>query len=175
VHFFRLLRPDVLENKENKMYNQQLTETLRISPIGYVRRNEDKTYLEVLDKFVPALKELEHFSHVQVFWWFSEFQDDEYREITQSEPPYDAPVTGVFASRSPVRPNPIGLTTVKILDIDHKNGLVEIGNIDAFDDTPIIDLKAYIPVCDRVKEISVPPWCADWPEWMPEDGLGLEE
>ena len=121
------------------------------------------------------MKELEQFSHVLVFWWFSEFQENEYRQVVQNVPPYEAPVTGVFASRSPVRPNPIGLTTAKILNVDHDRGLVEIANIDAFDDTPIIDLKAYIPVCDRVQAVSVPAWFADWPEWMPPEGLGLEE
>jgi tRNA-Thr(GGU) m(6)t(6)A37 methyltransferase TsaA len=147
-----------------------------IFPIGYVRRDDGKTYLDILAPFIPALKQLEHFSHVQVFWWFHEFQDDEYREITQNAPPYEnAPVTGVFASRSPVRPNPIGLTTAKILNVDHKKGRVEIANLDAYDATPIIDLKAYFPVCDRVQDVSVPAWISDWPEWMPEDGLGLEE
>ncbi|MBN1221072.1 MAG: tRNA (N6-threonylcarbamoyladenosine(37)-N6)-methyltransferase TrmO [Anaerolineae bacterium] len=149
--------------------------TFKVFPIGYVRRNNGKTYIEVLQNYVPALKELEQFSHVQVFWWFSEFQSDDYRAITQSEAPYDAPVLGVFACRSPVRPNPIGLTTAKILSVDPEKGIVEIANIDAFDDTPVLDLKAYIPVCDRVKDVAVPTWCVDWPEWLPEEGLGLEE
>ena len=153
----------------------QSQETFKVYPVGYVRRKDDKTWLEILNEYIPALKELEKFSHVQVFWWFSEFQDDDYRSIMQSEAPYDAPVLGMFACRSPVRPNPIGLTTAKILNVDHKKGIVEITNIDAFDDTPILDLKAYIPIVDRVKDVSVPPWCADWPEWLPEDGLGLEE
>jgi tRNA-Thr(GGU) m(6)t(6)A37 methyltransferase TsaA len=158
----------------NDQINNQ-TETYQIYPVGYIRRNGNDIHLEILEAYRPALKQLEHFSHVIVFWWFSEFQDDEYRQITQGEPPYDAPVTGVFASRSPVRPNPIGLTTAKILKVDHNKGVVKIANIDAFDNTPIIDLKAYIPICDRVKEASVPEWFAGWPEWMPEEGLGLEE
>jgi len=159
----------------DKQQSTQKLETFVIFPIGYVRRDDGKTYLEILEPYKPALKELEHFSHVQVFWWFSEFQDDMYREITQNEPPYEAPVTGVFASRSPVRPNPIGLTTAKLLQVDQERGTIEIGNIDAFDGTPVIDLKAYFPVCDRVQEVSVPAWCADWPEWLPAEGLGLED
>jgi tRNA-Thr(GGU) m(6)t(6)A37 methyltransferase TsaA len=157
------------------LFLKHKTEAFKIFPIGYVRREGGRTYLEILEAYVPALKELERFSHVQVFWWFSEFQDDEYRGITQSEAPYAAPVLGIFACRSPVRPNPIALTTAKILKVDHRQGIVEIANIDAYDDTPIIDLKAYIPVSDRVKDVSVPAWCADWPEWMPDEGLKLED
>jgi tRNA-Thr(GGU) m(6)t(6)A37 methyltransferase TsaA len=162
--------------KENKMAEQLSRETFEIFPIGYTRRAGGRTYLEIYKPFIPALKELERFSHVQVFWWFSEFDDDAYREIMQSEhAPYDAPTLGMFACRSPVRPNPIALTTAEILSVDHEKGQVEIVNIDAFDDTPIIDLKPYIPVSDRVKKVRVPEWAADWPQWLPEEGLGLEE
>jgi tRNA (Thr-GGU) A37 N-methylase len=126
----------------------QEAETFEIFPVGYVRRENERTYLE----------------------------DDMYRQVTQSDKaPYDAPVLGVFACRSPVRPNPIGLTTAKILGINRDKGEVEIANIDAFDGTPVLDLKAYIPVCDRVENVRVPEWASDWPEWLPEEGLGLEE
>ncbi len=155
---------------------KQDTETFEIFPVGYVRRKDEKTYLEVLEPYAPALKELENFGHVQVFWWFSEYQDDVYREITQSDhAPYDAPVLGVFACRSPVRPNPIGLTTAKILDVDYDAGIIEIANIDTFDDTPVIDLKPYIPSCDRLENARVPDWMAGWPEWTPDEGLALED
>ncbi|MFP4395697.1 MAG: tRNA (N6-threonylcarbamoyladenosine(37)-N6)-methyltransferase TrmO [Anaerolineales bacterium] len=155
---------------------KQPAESYKIFPVGHVRREEGRTVLKILPAYAPALKELERFSHVQVFWWFSQFQNEMYREITQSEhAPYDAPVLGVFACRSPVRPNPIGLTTAKILRVDHEAGEVEINDIDAFDGTPILDLKAYFPSCDRVKDVRVAEWAAEWPEWLPEEGLGLEE
>ena len=147
-----------------------------VFPVGYVRRDDERTYVEILEPYVPALKELERFSHVQVFWWFSEFDDEMYRTITQSDhAPYDAPTLGVFACRSPVRPNPIALTTVEMLGVDHADGIVEIVNIDAFDGTPVLDLKPYIPVSDRVKDVRVAEWAVDWPEWLPEEGLGPED
>jgi tRNA-Thr(GGU) m(6)t(6)A37 methyltransferase TsaA len=147
-----------------------------VYPIGYVRRKDGRTMLEILEPFVPALKELERFSHVQVLWWLSAYDDKVYREVMQSEhAPYEAPVLGVFACRSPVRPNPIGLTTAEILDVDRVKGEVEIVDIDAFDGTPVLDLKAYFPSCDRVRDVRVPQWAVDWPEWLPEEGLGLEE
>jgi tRNA-Thr(GGU) m(6)t(6)A37 methyltransferase TsaA len=147
-----------------------------VFPIGYVRRENGRTYLELLEPYVPALKELERFSHVQVFWWFSEFDDEMYRCVTQNNhAPYDAPTLGVFACRSPVRPNPIALTTAEVLGIDHVAGIVEIVNVDAFDGTPILDLKPYVPSSDRVKDVRVAEWAVDWPEWLPEEGLGPED
>jgi tRNA-Thr(GGU) m(6)t(6)A37 methyltransferase TsaA len=160
----------------NEPTMSQKPETFEVFPIGYVRRNDGRTVLEILEPFVPALKELERFSHVQVVWWLSAFEDEMYREVMQSEhAPYDAPTLGMFACRSPVRPNPIGLTTAEMVRVDHVKGEVEIVNIDAFDGTPVLDLKAYFPSCDRVREVRVPGWAADWPEWLPEEGLGLEE
>lgn len=151
-------------------------ESHEIFPVGYVRREGASTYVEVLQPYVPALKELERFSHVQVLWWFSQFDGEMYRGVTQSDhAPYDAPTLGVFACRSPVRPNPIGLTTARIVSVDHDRGVVEIANIDAFDGTPVLDLKAYLPSCDRVHEVRVAEWAVDWPQWLPEEGLGLEE
>jgi tRNA (Thr-GGU) A37 N-methylase len=52
---------------------------------------------------------------------------------------------------------------------------VQIGDIDAFDGTPVLDLKAYIPMMDRVKNVRVPKWAEEWPEWIPEEGIGLED
>jgi tRNA (Thr-GGU) A37 N-methylase len=111
-----------------------------------------------------------------VFWW-AEQEDEEYnRKTLQTEPPYaQGHITGVFACRSPYRPNPIAMTTCKILSVDEERGLVNIANIDAFDGTRIVDLKAYFPVCDRVKNAHIPEWLSDWPEWMPDDGIGLED
>lgn len=147
-----------------------------LRPIGFVVRKEDKNFIELLPSFRRALKELEHFSHAQVIWWFSYYDDEESRKTTQfDQMPFDAPVLGVFACRSPMRPNPLGLTTVKILDIDHMNGIIYIANIDADDGTPIIDVKAYLPSCGRVRQVKVANWAADWPDWIPDDGIGLEE
>lgn len=147
----------------------------QIYSIGAVRRIDSRTYLEIFQPYLDGLLQLEHFSHAQVLWWVSMYDNPEYRQYTHGKPPYEGPETGVFASRSPVRPNLIGLSTVKVLNVDHERGFVEIAKIDAFDDTPIIDIKAYYPVCDRVKEVRTPPWTSDWEQWLPDDGLGPED
>jgi tRNA-Thr(GGU) m(6)t(6)A37 methyltransferase TsaA len=160
----------------NETTSTRDAETYHVSPVGYVRRENGRTVLDILPAFVLALKELEHFSHVQVFWWFSQFDDGAHRQMTRFEDmPFDAPVLGVFACRAPMRPNPIGLTTAKIVQVDHEQGQVEIADIDAFDGTPILDLKGYLPHCDRVRNVRVPDWASNWPQWLPEEGLGLED
>lgn len=149
-------------------------ETFQLSRIGHVHRSENSIYLEILDPFRPALKQLDHFSHVIVFWWAHKHDNDRSRNIMQTKPPYAKEVlTGVFATRAEYRPNPIAMTVCKMLKVDEKNGIIQVADIDAFDGSPIVDLKAYFPVCDRVKEAKIPEWLSDWPEWMPEKGMGL--
>lgn len=150
-------------------------ETYHVSPVGHVRRDDGRTILQILPAFVPALKELEQYSHVQVVWWFSEFDDAAHRETTRfEEMPFEAPPLGIFACRAPMRPNPIGLTTTRILAVDHDRGHVEVAAMDAFDGTPVLDLKGYLPHYDRVRDVGVPPWAAEWPRWVVEDETGLE-
>ena len=147
----------------------------QINPIGSVRRKEDGVYLELDKEYAPAIKELNHFSHVQVLWWADKHDNEKSRNIMQITPPYgeNPPVTGVFATRAEYRPNPIGITVAKIEDVNVNDGIVKVQNLDAFDGTPIIDLKAYFPVCDRVKDASIPEWLVGWPEWFPDEGFGL--
>jgi tRNA (adenine37-N6)-methyltransferase len=153
----------------------QNKEKYQIYPVGHIKRQENKIFIEILQPYRDALKGLDQFSHVQVIWWFSHFDDEDSRKATTFDKmPFEAPELGVFACRSPMRPNPIGLTTVKILHIDHDKGLIEVPDFDAYDGTPIIDLKAYLPSCDRVHHVTVADWAANWAEWLPEKGLGLE-
>ena len=63
------------------------------------------------------------------------------------------------------RPNPLGLSTVKILTLNPDLGQIEIAAIDADDLTPILDLKPYLPSSDRVKDPRVAEWASNWPEW----------
>ena len=154
----------------------QSKKIFEINPIGRIVRdeNEEKVYVEVDEQYRPAMLHMEEFSHLQVYWWADKTSSKKYRKTLQADPPYDAPRLGMFACRSPVRPNPIAMTTVKMLDVDQETGVVEIGDIDAFDGTPVLDLKVYVPVCDRVQRPKVPDYCADWPKWYPDEGWGPE-
>jgi len=150
--------------------------TFEVHPIGRVHRTDGTVRLAIDEAARPALKELGHFSHVIVLWWAHRLDDATSRSSLQCNPPYaEEHLTGVFATRSPYRPNPIAVTTCKLLEVDEEGGMVRVADLDAYDGTAIVDLKAYFPVCDRVERAHIPPWLAGWPEWMPEEGIGLEE
>jgi len=156
------------------MIRESGEKTFQMFPIGYIRRNEKGISLEILEPYRAALKQLNHFSHVMVFWWAHKHDNKKSRSTLQCEPPYaKGKITGVFATRAEYRPNPIAMTTCKILKLDESQGIITVAEIDAYDQTPIVDLKAYFPVCDRVKNATSPPWLSDWPEWMPDEGIGL--
>jgi tRNA (Thr-GGU) A37 N-methylase len=84
---------------------------------------------------------------------------------------------GIFATRGPLRPNPIAISIAKILGIDHEKGIVRLQNLDAYDNTPVLDLKSYKNFRDRVKDAVLPKYMDFYEniEWFPEDGLDLIE
>ncbi len=146
----------------------------RVYPIGYVRHTESRSSLELLEAFRAGLKELNHFSHILVLWWADRQDNGTSRQTLECEPPHArGKVTGVFATRSESRPNPIALTTCKILGVNEVKGVIDVVNIDAFEGTPVLDLKPYFPVCDRVRNARIPGWLTGLPEWLPEGGLGI--
>jgi tRNA-Thr(GGU) m(6)t(6)A37 methyltransferase TsaA len=115
-----------------------------LHPIGHVRRSPQSVHLEIAEPFRPGLKQLEHFSHVIVLWWADQHDNAEDRSTMQCYPPYaPSKLTGVFACRAEYRPNPIGITTCKISDLDEEHGVLGVHNIDALNGTPILDLKGY--------------------------------
>jgi tRNA (Thr-GGU) A37 N-methylase len=91
------------------------------------------------------------------------------RSALVSKKPYKkGPETiGVFATRSPVRPNPVLITTITVLHIDHEKGIIHIPWMDAENGTPILDIKPY-HLSERVHECKVPQWCNHWPKWDEE-------
>ena len=128
-------------------------EEFMIRPIEYVRvegdNPKDADYYIYIDKqYRSALKELDQFNHAMVFWWAHENDKEEIRNQSKLSivPPYgeDPPERGVFPTRAEYRPNPIALTTTSIA-VDVEKGVVTIAGIDAFNGTPVVDLKAYFP------------------------------
>lgn len=143
-----------------------------VCSIGKICNNENGTFIHVDKKYIPALQALEGFSHINVLWWFSDCDNEHSRSILQTKQPYkDAPGTmGIFATRSPERPNPIALTASEIISIDQENGIIQVTFIDANDNTPILDIKPYTPSLDRVETPGVPAWCSKWPKSTEESG-----
>ena len=143
---------------------------LEVRPVGTISSNEKGSFIRLEREFIPALKGLDGFSHINVLWWFSDFDDAQFRSVFEMEQPYKgAPeMMGVFATRSPIRPNPIALTTVEIIHTDYQNGVIQVAYIDANDNTPVLDIKPYTPSLDRIEEPEVPAWCGHWPKSMEE-------
>ena len=143
-----------------------------VNPVGKISTNQKGTFIEIEPEYIPALRALDGFSHLNVLWWFSGFDTKEARETLETPQPYKkAPdVMGIFATRSPVRPNPIALTAVQVIGVDYEKGVIRIAYIDADNGTPVLDIKPYTPSLDRVENPSVPGWCAHWPKSLEESG-----
>jgi tRNA-Thr(GGU) m(6)t(6)A37 methyltransferase TsaA len=148
--------------------------TFEINTIGTVKQDNGKATIQIDSPHKAALKGLGDFSHVYVLFWADRFADDAHRATHVVPLPYAEGVeSGVFANRSPVRPNPILISLCPIESVDEAAGTVTVTTIDAFDGTPVVDLKPYYPVTDRVKQASIPAYLVGWPEWFPEEGIGL--
>jgi tRNA-Thr(GGU) m(6)t(6)A37 methyltransferase TsaA len=130
----------------------------KMRPIGHVQKTEDKTLIVLNKEYEPGLLGLDGFSHAYVFWWLSLNDSPEKRKTLQIHPMGDRanPLTGVFATRCPRRPNLVALTLCKIVSV--KENVVEVEKIDAFDDTPVIDIKPYLPGYDTADDAKVPEW-----------------
>jgi tRNA-Thr(GGU) m(6)t(6)A37 methyltransferase TsaA len=112
-----------------------------VYPIGWVRKVEGRTTIVVEKEYQPGLLGLDQFSHVWVIYWFDRNDTPEKRSILHVHPRGNPnnPLRGVFATHSPVRPNLIAISRCKIISI--KGNVIEIDDIDAFPDTPVLDLK----------------------------------
>lgn len=107
-------------------------------PKGPGARHHAEGVLELRPEFEAGLADIEGFSHLFVLWIFDRVQG---YELT-ARPPVDDRPHGVFATRSPQRPNPIGLTVVQLLE---RNGpRLRVRGVDMLDGTPVVDIKPYL-------------------------------
>ena len=107
-------------------------------PKGLGAKHEAEGVLEILPEFELGLTDIEGFSHLFVIWVFDRSKGYELL----GTPPSDNRQHGVFATRSPYRPNPIGLTVVELLRRDGSQ--LQVRGVDMLDGTPILDLKPYL-------------------------------
>jgi len=107
-------------------------------PKGLGAKHEAEGVLNILPEFEPGLQDIEGFSHLIVVWTFDRSQGYELL----AHPPSDDRPHGVFATRSPFRPNPIGLTAVELLR--REGPRLHVRGVDMLDGTPILDIKPYL-------------------------------
>lgn len=136
-----------------------------LTPIGFVRtkavgddvRNRSITSQIVVNQaLTKALEGIDGFSHLFVLFWFNEVLNGE-RATLKVHPRgrEDLPLLGVFATRTKLRPNPIGLTLVELVKVE--DNVLTIRGLDAFDGTPVLDIKPF-DFWDSPKEAKVPQW-----------------
>ncbi|MEW6670417.1 MAG: tRNA (N6-threonylcarbamoyladenosine(37)-N6)-methyltransferase TrmO [Thermodesulfobacteriota bacterium] len=144
---------------------------IQFQPIGIVKSpvtklsggnwGEVQSEIHLNASYVGGLKGLEEFSHIVVVFYLdrSTFVPSEHL-LRRPRGRENQPEVGVFAQRSKYRPNLIGITTVKLLSINHN--VLTVLALDATDGTPVLDLKPYMPVFDKVEDATVPAWVAEF-------------
>ncbi len=141
---------------------------MNFKPIGYVRRGrgasrKEVVELEVLEEYAGGLKGIEGFSHLIVLYFMHLAKEEGLtRNVGGVE-------VGVFATRSPNRPNPIGLSVVELLSVE--GNVLKVRGINAFDGTPVLDIKPY-DEWDSVQSPRVPEWYRR--SHLVEHGLSVE-
>jgi tRNA-Thr(GGU) m(6)t(6)A37 methyltransferase TsaA len=107
-------------------------------PKGLGAKHDAEGVLEILPEFAPGLLDIEGFSHLYVIWAFDR---SEGFDLT-AHPPSDNRPHGVFATRSPLRPNPVALSVVELVSRDGNK--LRVRGVDMLDGTPILDIKPYL-------------------------------
>ena len=136
-------------------------------PIGYVSSPATETVdagwgdvsarLHIRPGLAEGIRGLEQFSHALVVTYLHHSSFDAVRHVVRRPRNLATmPETGIFAQRAKDRPNPIGVTAVRILGVGE--GFLDVQGLDAVDGTPILDIKPYVPQFDRVDGATVPQW-----------------
>ena len=114
--------------------------------IRIARERGEPARVHIDEAWRQGLTGLEDYRHVVLLYWMHEAR----RDIILQQPRHSLEPSGTFALRSPVRPNPIALATVRLLNIDPDSGILEIDAIDCINGTPLVDIKPWIETVDGV-------------------------
>jgi tRNA-Thr(GGU) m(6)t(6)A37 methyltransferase TsaA len=116
---------------------------------------------------VKALDGIDGFSHIVIIFYLDKVDEDRRSRLkVHPERKEELPLVGVFATRSPVRPNPIGITVVKLLE--RQENVLKVLGLDAYDGTPVLDVKPYLRRGDLIEEATTPAWLLRL--WELQDG-----
>ena len=141
------------------------------SPIGHVRLEGDDHIVEIDAPYRPGLVGLSDFKWIMLVWHADQLPELPADKYVGPAPYTNAPEQlGVFATRSPLRPNPVCVTVAALTDVDVETGILHLGWIDCEPNSPILDIKPYQPAADRVETPDMPSWCANWPQSIETSG-----
>jgi len=137
--------------------------TFKLAVIGRVELKGTAAAIHLFDTYADGLLGLEQWSHVQVLYWFDKNDTPDKRKVLRVHPRgnRENPLTGVFACRSPFRPNLLGLTVCRIVGVE--GCVVRLDTLDAFDGTPVLDLKPFTPADAPSQGVKVPAWASRGP------------
>ncbi len=144
---------------QNRLKKEELPQAIAIEPKGVFKHLGEQGTLIMNDDF--DWRDQETCEFIRVIWWFNRFDESRYRRIMACKPPYEkAPECGIFATRSPVRPNPIASTIVKV--VKQKGNRIAVDGFDGFDNSVVLDVLPYDPDQEKVEDATVPLWLAHW-------------
>jgi tRNA (adenine37-N6)-methyltransferase len=113
--------------------------------------------IHIKSEFADGLRGLDSFSHIiVVFEMHMSTWTPSSDLVRRPQGREDMPLTGIFAQRAKHRPNPVGITSVRLLGVEGK--ILRVQGLDAIDETPVLDIKPYFPQFDRVEEPQTPEW-----------------
>jgi len=135
---------------------------LKLKPIGVIHSpyhagqvpyqgcgREEIGEVEVFEQFAEGLKDIEGFSHIVLIYWLHKSRG--YSLMVRT--PWDTMPHGLFTTRSPNRPCPLGLSVVRL--VARKGNTLKVKDLDAIDGTPLLDIKPYVPTVDEKSDIKV--------------------
>jgi len=132
--------------------------------VGVVEKaGEEEARISVFSSFCAGLKEIGGFSHLIILYWLHQRDSERDRQTLLVFPRRHAvsTETGVFACRSPSRPNSIGMCVVELLKVEDCRLYVK--GLDALEGSPIVDIKPYLPRADLVRNARAPEWASQGP------------
>ena len=142
-------------------------ESINLAPIGRVVNDIEypsdikwesvASEIVISPQLVEALDGIDGFSHVLIIFYLHQVGEERRSRLkVHPQGRKELPLTGVFATRSPIRPNPIGITVVKLLG--RQENVLKVLGLDAYDGTPVLDVKPYLRRGDRIEEATMPDW-----------------
>lgn len=135
----------------------------KLAFIGTVESAGEISKVKIFSEFCAGLQNLDDFSHIIILYWCHLRDKEDERRVLRVTPRrhlHNSQV-GVFASRSPTRPNPIALCVTQLVEI--QNCTLSVRGLDAFESSPIIDIKPYIPRADSIPNAKAPRWTSHGP------------
>jgi len=138
----------------------------RVKPIGIVKNefeheipldyHQHVSEVHIFEEYAEGLDGIEEFSHIIIIYWMNRSRWDAPAIKIHPMANKSLPIVGVFATRSPIRPNPIGIITVRLLK--RVGNVLFVRGLDAFNRTPVLDIKPYMLGYDLVRGMKFPVW-----------------